>query len=60
MTHTVETDRIEKTVVISAATVVESGFDALPAHCRADAITMNAAGWAAQLRNIEKHVGAEA
>jgi uncharacterized protein YndB with AHSA1/START domain len=37
-------------------TVIETGFDALPAHRRADAIRMNDQGWAEQLRNIEKHV----
>lgn len=37
-------------------TVVESGFDKLPAARRAEAFRMNEGGWAGQLRNIERHV----
>jgi uncharacterized protein YndB with AHSA1/START domain len=37
-------------------TVVESGFDALPAERRAEAWRGNEGGWAAQVRNIERHV----
>ena len=37
-------------------TLVESGFDRLPAARRATAIRMNEGGWAAQLLNIERHV----
>ena len=37
-------------------TVIESGFDLLPVHRRAEAIRMNEMGWAAQLGNIERHV----
>jgi uncharacterized protein YndB with AHSA1/START domain len=36
--------------------VVESGFDALPAHRRAEAFRMNDNGWAAQMQNIAAHV----
>ncbi len=36
--------------------VTESGFDALPAARRDEAFRMNDGGWAAQLKNIEKHV----
>lgn len=36
-------------------TVVESGFDALPAHRRDIAFRMNDGGWTAQLRNIQTH-----
>ena len=39
-------------------TVVESGFDELPAERRAEAFRMNDAGWAGQLGNIERHVAA--
>jgi uncharacterized protein YndB with AHSA1/START domain len=39
-------------------TVVESGFDGVPAARRAEAIKMNTGGWEAQLRNIERHVAA--
>jgi uncharacterized protein YndB with AHSA1/START domain len=38
--------------------VVESGFDKIPAARRATAFRMNGSGWDEQLRNIEKHVAA--
>jgi uncharacterized protein YndB with AHSA1/START domain len=37
-------------------TVVESGFDRIPAHRRDEAWRMNDGGWAVQIRNIEAHV----
>jgi uncharacterized protein YndB with AHSA1/START domain len=37
-------------------TVVESGFDKVPASRRAEAFRMNDGGWTGQLRNIERHV----
>jgi uncharacterized protein YndB with AHSA1/START domain len=37
-------------------TVVESGFDRVPAGRRAEAFRMNDAGWADQVKNIERHV----
>ena len=37
-------------------TVIESGFDQIPAARRAEAFRMNDHGWAAQLKNIERHV----
>lgn len=37
-------------------TVVESGFDAIPASRRAKAFTSNASGWTAQVENIRRHV----
>jgi uncharacterized protein YndB with AHSA1/START domain len=36
--------------------VVESGFDKVPAHRRAEAFRMNDGGWGAQMGNIERHV----
>ena len=39
-------------------TVVESGFDAIPASRRAKAFEMNSAGWTGQLKNIRKHLEA--
>ena len=39
-------------------TVVESGFDRLPAARRSEAFRINAGGWSEQLRNIERHVTA--
>ncbi len=38
-------------------TVVESGFDRIPADRRNQAFRMNTQGWATQLENIERHVG---
>lgn len=37
-------------------TVVESGFDALPAGRRARAYRENDAGWTEQMKNVERHV----
>jgi uncharacterized protein YndB with AHSA1/START domain len=37
-------------------TIVESGFDGVPAHRRARAFRMNEGGWAAQTENLRKHV----
>jgi uncharacterized protein YndB with AHSA1/START domain len=37
-------------------TVVESGFDQIPAARRAEAWRMNDQGWASQMENIERHV----
>ena len=36
--------------------VVESGFDRVPAHRRDEAFRMNERGWAGLLKNIERHV----
>jgi uncharacterized protein YndB with AHSA1/START domain len=38
-------------------TVTESGFDAIPAHRRAEAVRMNDRGWSIQVENISLHVG---
>src|ERR1700680_207140 len=37
-------------------TLVESGFDRLPASRRAEAFRMNDGGWTSQLKNIERYV----
>ena len=37
-------------------TLVESGFDKLPASRRDEAYRMNEGGWAEQVKNIQKHV----
>jgi uncharacterized protein YndB with AHSA1/START domain len=39
-------------------TVVESGFDRVPLHRRAEAFRMNENGWSQQMKNIERHVAA--
>ena len=48
--------RLEPTPNGTRLTVVESGFDALPSHRRADALRMNDSGWAEQTRNIKAYV----
>lgn len=40
----------------TSLTIVESGFDALPAERRDEAFRNNSGGWAEQLKNIERHV----
>ncbi len=35
-----------------------SSTDAIPAARRAEAFRMNAQGWEAQMKNVERHVGA--
>jgi uncharacterized protein YndB with AHSA1/START domain len=37
-------------------TIVESGFDRVPAHRRERAFRMNEGGWAAQAQNLKQHV----
>jgi uncharacterized protein YndB with AHSA1/START domain len=37
-------------------TIVESGFDAVPAHRRDEALRMNDGGWTQQAQNIKAHV----
>ena len=37
-------------------TLIESGFEHIPAARRAEAFRMNDGGWSAQLKNIERHV----
>ena len=37
-------------------TVVESGFDAIPAHRRAEAYRMNDGGWKGQVENLRRYV----
>lgn len=41
-------------------TVIESGFENVPAHRRAEAFRMNDNGWAQQIENIEEYVAKEA
>ena len=37
-------------------TVVESGFDQIPANRRAEAFRMNDQGWSGQIENIRRYV----
>jgi uncharacterized protein YndB with AHSA1/START domain len=39
-------------------TVVESGFDQIPAARRAEAFRMNDQGWTEELRNVERYLAA--
>jgi uncharacterized protein YndB with AHSA1/START domain len=48
--------RLEEIPGGTRLTVVESGFDAIPAARRAEAFRMNEGGWAQQLTNVERHV----
>jgi uncharacterized protein YndB with AHSA1/START domain len=48
--------RLEQTGNETILTIVESGFDRLPASRRAEAFRMNDGGWTEQMRNIEQHV----
>jgi uncharacterized protein YndB with AHSA1/START domain len=40
-------------------TIVESGFDRIPAGRRAEAFRMNDAGWGEQAENLQRHVSAK-
>lgn len=48
--------KLEKTAGGTRLTVVESGFDKIPAGRRVEALRMNDGGWAMQVENIRKHV----
>jgi uncharacterized protein YndB with AHSA1/START domain len=49
--------KLEATAGGTLLTLVESGFDQVPASRRLEAFRMNEGGWTAQIKNIEKHVG---
>lgn len=48
--------RLTPTATGTHLVITETGFDALPAHRRPDALRMNDGGWAQQILNIETHV----
>jgi uncharacterized protein YndB with AHSA1/START domain len=48
--------RLEETAEGTRLTVVESGFDRIPAERRALAFRMNDNGWAQQMESIKRHV----
>jgi len=48
--------RLEEEPGGTRLSIVESGFDRLPAHRRDEAFRMNESGWQAQLENVRKHV----
>ena len=47
---------LEETATGTRLRVVESGFENVPAHRRAEAFRMNDRGWALQMENIARHV----
>ncbi|HXU64465.1 MAG TPA: SRPBCC family protein [Polyangia bacterium] len=49
--------RLEPAPEGTRLTIVESGFDRVPAHRRERAFRMNEGGWTAQVDNLRKHVG---
>ena len=48
--------QLEPTPTGTRLMVTESGFDAIPAHRRDEAMRMNDGGWAQQVLNIKAHV----
>jgi uncharacterized protein YndB with AHSA1/START domain len=48
--------RLEEVAEGTLLTIVESGFDRVPAHRRERAFRMNEGGWAGQAENMKKHV----
>lgn len=50
--------RLEKSGDGTLLTVVESGFDKIPAHRRDEAFRMDDSGWAQQVKNIKNHAQA--
>jgi uncharacterized protein YndB with AHSA1/START domain len=48
--------RLEPVADGTRVTIVESGFDRVPAHRRERAFRMNEGGWAAQAINLEKYL----
>ena len=48
--------RLEANADGTMLTLVESGFDKIPAQRRAEALRMNEQGWRAQMQNIRRHV----
>jgi len=48
--------RLEPIAAGTRLTIVESGFDKVPAHRREEAFRMTDGGWAQQIENIKAHV----
>lgn len=53
---TLVTFELKETAEGTLLRLVESGFDAIPAHRRAEAFRMNSGGWDAQMENIDTYV----
>lgn len=58
--RTVVEFHLEKTAAGTRLTVIESGFNKLPADRRTDAFRRNDGGWTQQLKNIEAYVAPKA
>ena len=48
--------RLEEVKEGTRLTIVESGFDKLPAARRGDAFRLNDGGWTQQIQNVQRHV----
>jgi uncharacterized protein YndB with AHSA1/START domain len=48
--------RLEPIAAGTRISIIESGFDAVPAHRREEAFRMNDKGWTQQVENIRRHV----
>ena len=48
--------RLEEVAGGTRLTVVESGFDRIPASRRDEAFRMNEGGWEEQMKNVEQYV----
>lgn len=48
--------KLQETATGTAVTIIESGFDALPADRRAEAFRMNEGGWASQSKKLAAYV----
>jgi hypothetical protein len=48
--------RLEQVADGTLLTVIESGFDRLPASRRDEALRLNSQGWEGQLKNVARHV----
>ncbi len=55
-TPTLVVFRLRKSKLGTLLTVTESGFGKIPAGRRPEAFRMNSWGWAAQMKNIKRHV----
>ena len=53
---TLVTFQLEETPHGTLLSLVESGFDRLPAHRRQEAFRMNSGGWDAQMKNIDAYL----
>lgn len=53
---TLITFTLEETATGTTLTIVESGFDAIPASRRAQAFSMNTAGWNGQAERLKKYL----